>query len=128
MKKVYYFTWDGLKYRYRYDPVPYCGVYRRRKPMPPYNRRARVLNSIQEEEHRPFKDPVYKEVVSRYGGGCIHCYSYLIRYKRHTDRCWKTNYKCRKQWMKHLKKHYPSIRIQEELNDLEEFENAKDNS
>lgn len=128
MKEVYYYTWDGLKYRYRHDPVPYCGVYRRRKPMLPYNRRTRVLNSIQEEEHRPFKDPVYKEVVSRYGGGCIHCYRYLIRYERHTDRCWKTNYKCRKQWMKHLKKHYPSIRIQEELNDLEEFENAKDNS
>ena len=126
MKKVYYYTWDGLKYRYRHDPVPYCGVYRRRKPMPPYNRRTRVLNSIPEEEYRPFKDPVFKEVVSIHGWGCIHCYEYF--YERHTDRCWKTNYKCRKQWMKHLKKHYPSIRIQEELNDLEEFENAKDNS
>ncbi len=59
-------TYDGITYRYRRDPVPYCGVYRLRKPIPPYNRRARVLNSIQEEEYRPFKDPVYKEVISRY--------------------------------------------------------------
>ena len=117
MKKVYYYTWDGLKYRYRHDPVPYCGAYRRRKPMPPYNRRTRVLNSIQEEEYRPFKDPVYKEVVSRYGGGCIHCYRYLVRYERHTDRCWKTNCKCRKQWMKHLKiKNQKKLLIQHLMN------------
>lgn len=43
-------TFDGITYRYRYDPVPYCGVYRRRKPKPPYNRRAQVWNSVQDEE------------------------------------------------------------------------------
>ena len=93
-------TYDGIIYRYRRDPVPYCGVYRLRKPIPPYNRRARVLNSIQEEEYRPFKDPVYREVLSRYGG-CIYCYRLQVYGKRHTDRSWKTSYKCRKQWMKH---------------------------
>lgn len=94
-------TYGGLTIRYRYDPVPYCGVYRRRKPIPPYNRRTEVLNSIQEEEYRPFRYPVFKEAVHRYGG-CIYCYRYLVQGKRHTDRCWKTSCKCRKQWMKHL--------------------------
>ena len=109
----------GVTYRYRRDPVPYCGVYRRRKPMPPYNRRTRILNTIQEEEYRPFKDPVYKEVVGRYGWGCIHCYRVFSAWKRHTDRSWKTSYKCRKQWMKHQKKHYPTAKIilREEFDD-----------
>ena len=102
-------TYGGITIRYRQDPVPYCGVYRYRKPKPPYNRRTRVLNSIQEEEFRPCKDPVFKEVVWQHGNGCIHCYRIL--YGRHTDGCWKTNYKCRKQWMKHQKKHYPTIKI-----------------
>ena len=112
-------TFDGITYRYRLDPVPYCGVYRRRKPIPPYNRRTRVLNSIQEEEYRPFKDPVYKEVVSRHGWGCIHCYRWLSHYGRHTDRCWKTSYRCKKQWMKHQKNHYPTVKIAscEEIDD-----------
>ena len=108
-------TIDGITYRYRHDPVPYCGVYRRRKQPPPYNRRTRVLNSIQEEEYRPIKDPVFKEVVSLHGGGCIHCYRYFAYHERHTDRCWKMSYKCRKQWMKH----YPTVRIspREEFDD-----------
>ena len=80
-------TFDGITYRYRRDPVPYCGVYRLRKPIPPYNKRTRVLNSIQEEEYRPLKDPVFKKVVRRYAGGCILCYRYLCNYGRHTDRC-----------------------------------------
>jgi len=92
-------TYGGITIRYRRDPVPYCGVYRLRKPIPPYNKRTEVLNSIQEEEFRPFRYPVFKEAVHRYGG-CINCYRYLVHGKRHTDRCWKTNYKCRKQWMK----------------------------
>ena len=70
-------TYDGITYRYRRDPVPYCGVYRLRKPIPPYNKRSWVLNSIQEEEYRPLKDPEFKEVVRQYGGGCILCYRYL---------------------------------------------------
>ena len=112
-------TFDGITYRYRRDPVPYCGVYRLRKPIPPYNKRTRVLNSIQEEEYRPLKDPVFKKVVRRYAGGCILCYRYLCNYGRHTDRCWKTNHKCRKQWMKHQKKHYPTVKIspREEFDD-----------
>ena len=91
-------TYGGITIRYRRDPVPYCGVYRRRKPIPPYNKRTSFLNFIQEEEYRSFKDPVYKKVVSLYGYGCRHCYRYLIHYERHKDRCWKTSYKCRKQW------------------------------
>ena len=98
-------SFGGITYRYRYDPVPYCGVYRYRKPSPPYNRRIRVLNTIQEEEYRPLKDPVYKEVVRQHGNGSIYCYRYLSHNDRHTDRSWKTSYKCRKQWMKHQKKH-----------------------
>lgn len=55
-------TFDGTIYRYRYDPVPYCGVYRLRKPIPPYNtRRAFIRVPIQDEEYRHFKDPKYKE-------------------------------------------------------------------
>ena len=104
-------TFDGIIYCFRYDPVPYCGVYRRRKPKPPYNKRASFLNSIQEEENRPFKDHVCKEVICQNGGGCMLCYRYLSNYGRHTDRCWKTSYKCRKQWMKHQKKHYPTLNI-----------------
>lgn len=111
-------TFDGITYRYRYDPVPYCGVYRRRKPKPPYNRRAQAWNSVQDEEYRPFKDSVYREVVCIYGKGCVLCYRFQIHYERHTDKCWKTNYKCRKQWMKHQKKHYPTVEIRphEEFN------------
>ena len=45
-------TFDGITYRYRHDPVPYCGEYRRRKPIPPYNKRTSFLNFIQEEEYR----------------------------------------------------------------------------
>ena len=101
-------SFGGITYRYRHDPVPYCGVYRYRKPSPPYNRRIRVLNTIQEEEYRPLKDPVFKEVVWQHGNGCIHCYR--IHHGRHTDRSWKTSYKCRKQWMKHQKKHYPTVK------------------
>jgi hypothetical protein len=43
----------------------------------------------------------------------------LSNYGRHTDRCWKTNSKCRKQWMKHQNKHYPTIKIspREEFDD-----------
>ena len=112
-------TYGGITYRYRYDPVPYCGVHRRRKPAPPYNRRTRVLNSIQEEEYRPFKDPVFKEVVWQHGNGCVHCYRYLL-FERHTDRSWKTNCKCKKQWMKHQKKHYPTVKI----SPIEEFDDC----
>ena len=54
-------TFDGITYRYRHDPVPYCGVYRLRKPIPPYNKRTSFLNFIQEEEYRSFKAPVYKK-------------------------------------------------------------------
>lgn len=99
-------TFDGTIYRYRYDPVPYCGVYRLRKPIPPYNTRCAFIRvPIQDEEYRHFKDSKYKEMVSLYGGGCRHCYRHFCYWKRHTDRCWKTSYKCRKQWMKHQKKH-----------------------
>ena len=112
-------TYGGITIRYRQDPVPYCGVYHYRKPKPPYNKRTSFLNFIQEEEYRSFKDPVYKKVVSLYGYGCRHCYRYLIHYERHKDRCWKTSYKCRKQWMKHQNKHYPTIKIspREEFDD-----------
>lgn len=111
-------TYGGITIRYRQDPVPYCGVYHYRKPKPPYNRRTRVLNSIQEEEYRPFKDPIFKEVVWQHGNGCIHCYRF--HHGRHTDRCWKTNSKCRKQWMKHQKKHYPTLKI----STIEEFDDS----
>ena len=111
-------TYGGITIRYRQDPVPYCGVYHYRKPKPPYNRRTRVLNSIQEEEYRQFKDPVFKEMVWQHGNGCIHCYR--IHHGRHTDRCWKTNSKSRKQWMKHQKKHYPTLKI----STIEEFDDS----
>ena len=111
-------SFGGITYRYRHDPVPYCGVYRYRKPSPPYNRRIRVLNTIQEEEYRPFKDPVFKEVVWQHGNGCIHCYR--IHHGRHQDRSWKTSYKCSKQWMKHQKKHYPTLKI----STIEEFDDS----
>lgn len=112
-------TYGGITIRYRYDPVPYCGVYRRRKPKPPYNRRTLGLNSIQEEDYRHFKNPEYKKVVCLHGYGCICCYRWRINFERHTDRSWKTSYKCRKQWMKHQKKHYPTVRIstREEFDD-----------
>ena len=54
-------TYGGITIRYRRDPVLYCGVYRLRKPIPPYNKRTEVLDSIQEEEFRPFRYPVFNE-------------------------------------------------------------------
>lgn len=113
-------TFNKITYRYRQDPVPYCGIFRPRKPKLPYNPCTTLGNFIQEEDYRHFKDPVYKEVVSLYGWGCIHCYQYLRFYERHTDRCWKISYKCRKQWMKHQKKHYPTFKI----SPCEEFDDS----
>ncbi len=98
-------TFDGTIYRYRHDPVPYTGKYCDRKERPPYTRRTLIRDSIQDEEYRHFKDPKYKKMVSIYGWGCRHCYRYFYYWKRHTDRCWKSSCKCRKQWMKHKRKY-----------------------
>jgi len=120
MTEIYYYTWNGLKYYYRYDPVPYTGKYCSRKERPPYNiRRTFIRYSIQDEEFRHFKDPKYKEMVSIYGGGCRHCYRYFSSWKRHTDRCWKSSCKFRKQWMKHRKKHFPTV-TERRLDDYDE--------
>ena len=42
-------TYGGITIRYRRDPVPYCGVYRLRKPIPPYNKRTEVLNTFRKK-------------------------------------------------------------------------------
>ena len=131
MKEVYYYTWDGIKYRYRYDSVPGTGrsvnphkitgncIYGDVKYRHPKLRRSLVQElSLDEDLGKmkrrnahiimlPFKDVWWEGL-------------YLMgRYVIHQDRCWKSSCKCRKQWMKHQKKHYPTVKTspREEFDD-----------
>jgi hypothetical protein len=121
MKEFYYYTWDGIKYRYRYDPVPGTGrsenphrntgncIYGDVKYRRPKLRRSLIQElSIDEDLGRmkrrkshiimlPFKDVWWEGLYLMEG--------YVI----HQDRCWKSSCKCRKQWMKNLKKHFPTV-------------------
>ena len=116
-------TFDGITYRYRHDPVPRTGrsenphritgncIYGDIKYRRPKLRRSLVQELSVDEElgwlkkrkahiiMLPFKDVWWKGL------------SIMEGYVVHQDRCWKSSCKCRKQWMKHQKKHYPTVKI-----------------
>lgn len=83
-------------YRFRVDPVPnvhkyHChrGSYYRRPQI------GRLLRQSSEIEYKEFiKGDERKENMPTWDDR-----------PRHNDKSWKTSYKCRKQWQKHVRKH-----------------------
>lgn len=79
-------------YEFRKDPVP--GVH---KSHGSYGRSAKVGRLIKMVDHPEYKE--YNRHIDRYEK---KAYGWWDAPSTHSDRSWKTSYKCRKQWQKHL--------------------------
>ena len=84
-------------YEFRKDPVPgihnYNNCHRGTFYRYPTTTKS-IRDSVYEDEEYKFIDTKAKKLPNVYDD--------IVR---HNDKCWKTSYKCRKQWQKHLKKH-----------------------
>lgn len=88
-------------YKFRYDPIPYCGHYHKyydyfRQPKLGMVKRYNCNYGNINGRYYDYEDSF---CVTKYKDAHLPCWDDR---PKHTDRSWKTSFKVKKQWMKKL--------------------------